>query len=243
MQGNPLETLKSTLPDLLTTDIALPNLWDSRFKVLIDNDAVLNRRLQDVEAGTRPSRNIQIAATLAALRSFPQPADGEVAYVPDYGLYRYYPAASEGENVPWTVRPDSGVGRWRIDMVPRRMLAVPQGIATLDSQGFVIQSVPNYSITAEKLAPGAVSTAAMGDMTLNDQTILNTNTGNVSQLLGAIGYRLKAITGELTWRTAPAVTLSQLNMYAARVDRSQTWYQKQTMTTLEVTGDFILPVR
>lgn len=243
MQADPFAPLKTSLPNLQPSDTALPNLWDSRFQDLLNNDAVLNRRVADLEKGAKPSRNIQSVSSLNALRAFDQPGSGEIVYVPDYGLYRYYPAATDAEDLPWTVRPDSGVGRWKIDMVPRRMLAAPLGVATLDKQGFVVQSLPNYSITGDKLAPGAVTMTALEDLTLNDLTVLSVNRASLTQLLGALGNRLKAVTGESTWRSDPKVNLGTLNQYAARLDRAQVWAQKQTMTTLEVTGDFILPVR
>lgn len=243
MQADPTATFKTSLPDLTSKDTATPNLWDTRYSALLNNDAVLERRISSIEKGTKPARNIQTVDTLAALRSFDQPAAGEVAYVPDYGLYRYYPSATESEAVPWTLRPDLGVGRWRMDMVPRRMLGAPLGVATLDTQGFVVQSLPNYSITAEKLAPGAVAAASIGVLTLNDQTVLTVDSATLTQLVGALGNRLKMVTGLASWRDTPSVNLATLNAYAARVDRAQTWSQKQTMTTLEVTGDFILPVR
>lgn len=242
MQGDPSKTFTSTLPDLASTDAATPNLWDQRFRTLLDNDAGLNRRVADVESGARPARTVQTVDSVALLRAYLNPNPGEVAYVPSGGLYRYYPGATEAELLPWVVRPDSGAGRWRLDMVPRSLIGALGGVASLDGQGFLAQALPNGSVTSDKFAPGAVGTAALGQLTLNDGISLGTNTATLEQLLGAVGNRLKALSGKGSWRDAPAVTLETLNTVAARTDRTQTWTQRQTLNQVTVTGELIIPV-
>lgn len=242
MQGNPTESIKLTLTDLQSTDPATPNLWDNRYKVLLDNDAILNARMEKVEKGERATKNVQTVGSLTALRAFTGMLDGEVVYIPFTGLYRYYAGLGENENLPWVLRPDSNAGRWRLDMVPRALLGQAGGAASLDSNGFLEQSVRNQSITAEKLAPGAVSSAQLGDITVNDATVLNSNTASVGTVVSALANRLRAITGQNTWSSAPGVTLATLNTFGARTDRAQTWGQKQTMNSVQVTSELIIPV-
>ena len=242
MQGDNTKTVTTTLPDLESTSIAVPNTWDSRFKVLIDNDAALTRRVGEMESGVRGVRTLQTIQSVQALRTFQNPNDGEIAYIPQVGLYRFYPGSAEAEALPWVVRPDSNVGRWRLDLVPRSMIGVANGVAGLDAQGFLAQALPNGSVTAEKFAAGAVSAAALGNFVLNDSVTLNVNSATLEQLLGALGNAVKGITGGVTWRSGAPVNLATLNTYAGRTDRPQTWTQRQTMNQLTVTGELILPV-
>lgn len=243
MNGDATQPLKLTLTDLLGSDYAVPNLWDGRFKILLDNDAVLNQRLTRFEDGTKPARTLLNAPGPVELRAYVGAVAGEVAYLKHTGLYAYYPDATEPEALPWTIRPDNGVGRWRLDMVPRGLLGIPGGVASLDGNGFLLQSLRDGAVTSSKIADGAVSLSALGSLTLNDTVRLTIDTGTLVQIVSALANRLKAITGKTSWTATPDVTLTDLNSKGGRTDRAQTWSQEQTFGTVSITGDFILPVR
>jgi hypothetical protein len=242
LNGDSTQVVQTQLTSLVGQDAAVPNLWDTRFQILINNDANINARVQAFENGTRAPRSVQLLADLPALRAFLTPTPGEVVYIPGTGLYKFYSAAAEAENLPWTVRPDSNTGRWRIDMVPRSQLAVANGVATLDGNSFLTQSVGPGSITTDKLAAGAVSGDKLGNVTVDQSIMLTVDTATFAQVFGALAGQLKAVTGGGTWRAVPNVSLAALNQYGARLDRAQTWAQPQTMTNLTVTGLLIIPV-
>lgn len=243
MNGDATQPLKLTLTDLQGTDYAVPALWDPRFKVLLDNDAGIGQRLGRIEDGSRPARTLSALASVTALRAYVGAVPGEVAYVDGIGVYRYYPGANEAENAPWTIRPDNNLGRWRIDMIPRSLLGAPNGAASLDANGFLNQSLKDFSVTASKLAENAVNVGNLGNVTVNDTVRLTVNTAALMQVVSGLANRVKAVTGKGAWSEDPAVTLETLNSKGVRTDRSQTFEQAQTMGTLTITGDLILPVR
>lgn len=245
MQSNPNDTLKTTLPDLASTDAAVPNLWDSRFQVLLNNDSVLDRRVKGFENGTTPARSLQQLADYSALRAFVGAGPAEIAYLPGQGLYHYYTYDTSAERLPYVVKPDNNVGRWRLDFVPLSVVGVAGGVASLDGNGFLAQSLLPGSVTADKLAGNAVTLDKLASLTPDDTAALaaGTLTATLLQIINMLARQVRQATGKGSWLTSPAVNLEILNSYGARIDRTQSWTQAQSMTSLTVSGDLIIPVR
>lgn len=63
-------------------------------------------------------------------------------------------------------------------------------------------------IGSDNLKNDAVSDEKIGDRTVDDSTSPSSDTGTVSVLLGRIGNRIKAITGEATWKDTPDTSLA-----------------------------------
>lgn len=74
---------------------------------------------------------------------------------------------------------------------------------------------PDNSVTDEKI----------GSRTIDDSNIPTGDTGLLSTLLDFIGYMIKIITGELNWRTAPAITLKATKSHVddISIHHNTTW--------------------
>ena len=70
--------------------------------------------------------------------------------------------------------------------------------------------IADGSVTANKLATNSVTDDKVGPRTISDTSAPSGNSGVLTTLLGGLANRIKAITGESSWRSNPAVTLKQL---------------------------------
>jgi hypothetical protein len=246
LQGDSTKPINLSLNNLATTDFALPPLWDIRYQQLLDNDAGLNKTLTDILTGKVPVRKIQSLATVEAVRAFTGMQDGETSYLKGFGLYRYYAEAVDAERLPWVILPTANAGgspgRWKLDMVPAAQLAVPNGVATLDGNGFVSQSLPGQSVAPGQVQNSSLTDAQFALVTINAAAVPNSDTGKPGSLLSFLAHVIRSVTGNASWQTDAPVSLLTLNQYGARIDRVQNWTQPQTLTSLSVTANLIIPV-
>jgi hypothetical protein len=70
--------------------------------------------------------------------------------------------------------------------------------------------IADNSVTGNKIADGVVGDAKLGSRTISDANVPGADSGTLSTLLGFLANRIKAITGEASWRANPAVTLQRL---------------------------------
>lgn len=226
--GNPNATLKLTFANLQASDVAVPNLWDSRYQDFVNNDAVLDKRLAALESGSTPVKAVQALANDAALQNYAAPKNSEVAYVPGRGFYRFYLGDNSLNNGIWVVRNSASTGCWKLEAVPYSLLGQNSGVATLNAQGFLSQSLPDDGVSTAKLQDGSVTDAKMAELTVDDSTSPNSNTGKPRVLFGMQANMIKSITGKNSWRAAPATSLEELNNNAGRKNQANTWTQNQT---------------
>jgi len=120
-------------------------------------------------------------------------------------------------------------GAWTFSTTPQVPLT-PLNDADVPSKKYVDDTV-NAGSTAldnhKNATPldhpdGSVTDAKIGNRTVTDTTVPAGDTDALETLLSGIGNRLKAITGEGSWRTDPATTLDELNTNAARKNQNET---------------------
>ncbi len=86
----------------------------------------------------------------------------------------------------------------------------------------VDNSTVEISSNTLRVKDGGITDAKLGNRTISDGTSPSSDTGTLTSLLSGLANRIKAVTGETSWRDAPATTIGELNVNVPRKGNNET---------------------
>lgn len=150
------------------------------------------------------------------------PDDGTLWFTPSSGIYKYWSASA----VAWKLVDVGGAGGLAahiaatpIDhpdasVTAAKLASNAVTAAKIASDAVTTVKILDANVTAAKLAAGAATDTVIGNRTVDQTLATPANTGILTSLLSWIVGRLKAITGEADWKTAPQTTLAGAKAHA-----------------------------
>ena len=83
------------------------------------------------------------------------------------------------------------------------------------------ENIQNGAITEDKLVPGGITDALIGDRTANDLIVsVPADTGTITQLFSWVVKVIKSIIGGASWRSAPPTSLTEVKSHMTSTNTS-----------------------